>query len=147
MPIVNEHVEQWSNRRCLLRAVERTRLETIKALVEREQKQQKEAHEQEIKEARWNAASATAITQRLAQEIEDAGIALMKLIKHHAGVEEMLTEAVELQKREHTGVQNEAKEAIVKLMERHAEAEKRESEVNSKLQALLAQEDEPKGRA
>jgi len=129
MPIVNEHVEQWSGRRFMLHHVERTRLETIKALVEREEKQQKAAHEQEIEKARWKVEqeiekarrevqSATGQIKALAKEIDDAKAAI-----------------------EQDNVW------LADAIKRHAEAEKRESEANSKLQALLAQEDESKGRA
>jgi len=139
MPVIHKHVDEWGDRWSALHHVESMRLQTIKALFEREQKQQKEAREKEIKNVTWNANNAAAMSQRLAKEIEDAKTALARLITRHAEAEERMREMLESAKPIHAEVQNEAKENIAKLIDQRAAAEKRESEANSKLQALLAQ--------
>ena len=110
MPVIHKHVDEWGDRWSALHHVESMRLETIKALAEREQKQQKEAREREIMEARSMVQRVTAQIESLAKEINDA----------KAAVEENNT-------------------WLANVVKRRAEAEKRESEANSKLQALLAQ--------
>jgi hypothetical protein len=110
MPVIHKHVDKWGDRWVALHHVESMRLETIKALAEREQKQQKEAREREIMEARSMVQRVTAQIESLAKEINDA----------KAAVEENNT-------------------WLANVVKRRAEAEKRESEANSKLQALLAQ--------
>lgn len=125
MPIVNEHVDRWFMRKRALHNVRRVRLETIKELIEREQKQQKEAREEEIKQATHAAQRAKVRTQLLAKEYLNAQSKLGQLHEQHEAVENVL------------------RATIAKLVEEHAEAEKRESEANSKLQALIAESQGP----
>jgi len=121
MPVIHKHVDEWGDRWLALHHVESMRLGTIKALFEREQKQQKEArereqkqkkeaHEREIEEARSMIWSVTKQIKSLAKEADDAKAAI-----------------------------EENNIWLANVVKHQAEAEKRESEANSKLQALLAQ--------
>jgi hypothetical protein len=100
--VISEHVGQWFGRRAALNA-ERARLELIPVLVEREQKKQKEEHEQAIHHATHQLTAAMTAKHRLADEIEAARAALAK----------------EIEKRN---------AALAKLVEQYAQWEQRESE-------------------
>jgi hypothetical protein len=136
MEVVNKHVGQWGDRRFALHHVERTRLELIKVLTEREEEREKQKLKDAIKEATWKVQSAMARTQQLAQDIEKGKAHWARLIELHAA-------ELEQTQRTCARVQNDTKQAIATLIEQHAEAEKRESEANGELQALLALKDEP----
>ena len=144
---IRKHQEKWWDRYYAIKCAERDRCEALTRALAREQKEEKQAREREIEKATYAAQSAMRATQRLAQEIEDAKTKWTKIIERNGEVVERRREMLESEKLIHAQVQNEAKEAIAKLIERHAEAEKRESEAKCKLQALLAQEDEPKDGA
>src|SRR5262249_9952974 len=70
--VISKHVDQRRARRRALAGAERTRLELIQILIEREQKKKKEAHEREVQQATYQVHDAMRITQRLAKEIEAA---------------------------------------------------------------------------
>jgi hypothetical protein len=120
--VVSEHVDQWRKRRRALAAAERTRLELIPILIEREQKKQKEAHEREVQQVTYQVRDAMRITQRLAKEIEAAKVALAKEIETRNA-------------------------ALAALVQKHFVAEQRESECMRKLRALTATEEEREAAA
>ena len=120
--VVSEHVKQWRERRIALGQAERTRLELIPILIKREQKKKKEEHEREVQLATNAAKSAMQATQRLAKEIEAAKLAL----------------AEEIERRD---------VRLAVLVQKHAEAERRESLFMRKLRALTATEEEQEAQA
>jgi hypothetical protein len=91
--------------------------------------------EQQIKEATWDFENATARTQHLAKEIEEKKAVLALLIEKFAEHERN-------DKAQHAKVEYGFRAEIATLVEKHAEAEKREGDLNRKLQALLAEQDE-----
>jgi hypothetical protein len=98
------------------------RLELIPIVIEREQKKQQEAREREIKQAQFALQNAIATTKRCAKEIEEAKAAA-----------KAAAEAAD------------AKLAL--LMQRHAFAEKRESECLRTLRKLTMTEEEQEAQA
>jgi hypothetical protein len=120
--VVSKHVSRWRGRRWALAMAERTRLELIPILIEREQKKKEEAHEHEVQQATYQVRDAMRTTQRLAKEIESAKTALANEIETRNA-------------------------ALAKLIEKHAEWEKRESELMRKLRALTATEEEREAAA
>jgi hypothetical protein len=135
MEVVNKHVGRWGGQLFALHHVEDDRLRLIKVLIEREEQEEKQKLKDAIQQATWAAQNATSSKQKLAQDIENGKAHLARLIKLHA------TELEEMQQR-CAKLQNDTKQAITKVIEQHAEAEKRENQANGKLQALLAMKDE-----
>jgi hypothetical protein len=91
MRILEKHVGEWRRRRWVLRDVERMRLETIKTLIEREQKTKKEEREEQIRRASSAATGAMYATQKLAKEIEGKRAELTTLLQRHAIAEQRET--------------------------------------------------------
>jgi hypothetical protein len=100
--VVEKHVDDWRKRRWAL-GVERLRLDLIPVLVQREEKKKKEEHEEAIRKAAFQVQEAASIKQRLAQKIEGVKTALPKFIE-------------------------ERNAELAKLIQDHADWEKRESE-------------------
>jgi hypothetical protein len=120
LPVISEvvktikrHAQEWWGRRKAMQMVESTRLELIKVLVKREADKKKQEHEREIFRAGVEVKIAMGTTKRLAREIEEAKTKL-----------------------------DAAKTALAAVVQGHADAEKRESELMRKLRNLTTEESE-----
>jgi hypothetical protein len=111
MEVIAKHIDEWSQRRFVIREVENRRRGKITALVEREEEKRKQARELEISRATNAVQSAIKATRNVAGEIA-------------------ATET-----------------ALATLRQRHAAAEKHESECLRKLRALTATEEEREAEA
>jgi hypothetical protein len=120
--MVSDHVDQWWDRRRAVYDAEHTRLELIPILIEREQKEKKEAHEQEVKQATNAVRDAMRTTQRLAKDIEAAKAALAKEIETRNA-------------------------ALAALAQKHFVAEQRESECLRALRKLTMTDEEREAEA
>jgi hypothetical protein len=120
--IVSEHVDQWRKRRRALAQADRTRLELIPILIEREQMKKREAHEREVQQATFAVQSAMRTTQRLAKDIEAAKAALAKEIETR-------------------------KAALAAMVQKLAYFERRESECLRALRKLTMTEEEQEAQA
>src|SRR5262249_10923334 len=116
--------------------IERTRLELIEALAERERQKEKQERQRQIAQAESAVQSAMQDRQQLVQKIEEAKAALAELIEAHAKDERET-------KARYAKTEQCAREVIADVIEKHAEAEQRESERNRALRVLLEAEDEP----
>jgi len=108
---IDKHAALWRERRHAMRNANSKRLEVFKTLVEREQKEKKEAHERAIQSATYALHEWTSTVQRLSKEIENA-------------------------KAEAKAAAEAAETEIANLVERYHEAERCESEEMRKLEAL-----------
>jgi hypothetical protein len=117
LEVINKHTDKWSTRRLAIRYVEQDLHQAMKRAVEREQKEQKEAHERAIQCSKNALRSWTRDVQRLAEEIEKV-------------------------KAEAKAIAEAAETKIAALMQRRAEVERRESEEMRTLEALTAAQEE-----
>jgi hypothetical protein len=151
LQVINKHTDLWWSRRHVVRNVELRRREALEAVVKLEQQKEKQEHQRQVMNATYEVKCAIAKTQRLAKMIEEAKAALAEIVEQHA---KDLAERVQRHafvmaktKDQYAETEKAGEQAIANLIDQHAEAEKRESELNRKLRALTATEEEHEAQA
>ena len=130
LQMIRKHQEKWEDRYYAIECAERNRGDALVRALLREAEEDKKAHEREIEKATYAAQSAMRATQKLAQDIEEKKALLAFLVEKFARHERD-------DKAQHAKIEYDFKAQIAKLVEQHVEAEKRESDLRCKLEALL----------
>jgi len=151
LEVIRKHMDEWGTRYHAIRCVEGNRRKAMERAVKREQEEEKQAHEREVKQATYAVQNAMRATQDLAHKIDEAKAALAHIVQEHAESFARLVEhqakAKEGTIKRHAEMEKVADEAIATLIKQHEEAEKRESELNRQLRALTATEEEQEAQA